>query len=389
MVLPTFEDRLSSIGKDFQITASSSITVSELLARLSLIGCTLPVVPGVLGATLGGMLAADIHGKNHFQMGSLGRWVRSLSLMIPSGEVLECSEQNEPEIFRATLGGMGLTGVILSACLEVVPLKGLQAAVNVKTTESLRETIQQLESESGKSEYVSAWIDFSKGSVAPGRGVVVCGDRIADEQLKDSGSLWQPETGPSLPPIPGFGNTLVRWHNSLYHGLARWLPQQRLWPLESLLFPLESWGNWRKVYGQRGFYQHQSQIPLSQAEDRIQEIMDLVQASPYRPTLVVLKRMGEGRGGLSFGETGYTLSMDFANESGCRDLVHRLNEFVAEISGKIYLAKDSTLTQEQFEKMYPDVDGFRELRKKVDPRREIQSELSRRLGLKGEKLFGM
>tara|TARA_B100001142_G_scaffold134770_1_gene136255 strand:+ start:206 stop:535 length:330 start_codon:yes stop_codon:yes gene_type:complete len=109
--------------------------------------------------------------------------------------------------------------------------------------------------------------------------------------------------------------------------------------------------------------------------------MDLVQASPYRPTLVVLKRMGEGRGGLSFGETGYTLSMDFANESGCRDLLHRLNEFVAEISGKIYLAKDSTLTQEQFEKMYPEVDGFRELRKKVDPRREIQSELSRRLGL--------
>ena len=367
--------------KNGTVWVSAAMPLSELLPHLSIRGWTLPVVPGVLSATVGGMVASDVHGKNHLHRGSFGNSVEAIELILTDGQKLKCSREVEPEIFRATLGGMGLTGIVTSVLLRLVRRSASVAEVTVTTTEDLDQTLQTLEKVAVESDHSSAWVDFSLRSRSTGRGVITGGNLIPVSGDPEACQLWEPSSGPELPPLPTPGENLIHWHNRLYHLLARRASRSSFWPLEKLLFPLEAWSSWQKVYEPAGFHQHQSLIPEKAGLSAVKSLFQLVSDGGISPTLVVIKRMGEGRGGLSFPAPGWTVSMDFAHGSEVLTLLGRLNQFTAEAGGRVYLSKDSTLSAELMREMYPDLGSFMEVRNRVDPQRKIRSCLADRLDL--------
>lgn len=380
-IQPASSDPLRSDVKNGTVWVSAAMPLSELLPHLSIRGWTLPVVPGVLSATVGGMVASDVHGKNHLHRGSFGNSVEAIELILTDGQKLKCSREVEPEIFRATLGGMGLTGLVTAVLLRLVRRSASVAEVTVTTTEDLDQTLQTLEKVAVESDHSSAWVDFSLRSRSTGRGVITGGNLIPVSGDPEACQLWEPSSGPELPPLPTPGENLIHWHNRLYHLLARRASRSSFWPLEKLLFPLEAWSSWQKVYEPAGFHQHQSLIPEKAGLSAVKSLFQLVSDGGISPTLVVIKRMGEGRGGLSFPAPGWTVSMDFAHGSEVLTLLGRLNQFTAEAGGRVYLSKDSTLSAELMREMYPDLGSFMEVRNRVDPQRKIRSCLADRLDL--------
>lgn len=374
-------DQFYSDTKNGTVWVSAAMPLSELLPQLSILGWTLPVVPGVLAATVGGMVASDVHGKNHLHRGSFGNSVETLELILTDGQKLKCSREVEPDIFRATLGGMGLTGIVTSVLLRLVRRSAAMAEVTVTPTEDLDQTLQTLEDVAVDSEHSSAWVDFSLKSRNSGRGVITGGNLIPVSGESEACQLWQPCSGPEFPPLPTPGEKLVLWHNRIYHLLARRASRVSYWPLEKLFFPLEAWSSWQRVYEPAGFHQHQSLIPEKAGLSAVKSLFQLVSEGGISPTLVVIKRMGEGRGGLSFPAPGWTVSMDFAHGSEVLTLLGRLNQFTAEAGGRVYLSKDSTLSAELMRRMYPDLGSFMEVRNRVDPQRKIRSCLADRLDL--------
>lgn len=364
------------------VSVSAAVTLRQLLPLLARQGLTLPVVPGVLDATVGGMLAADVHGKNHLSRGSIGDVTVALQLLIPSGEVIDCDRDREPEIFRGTIGGMGLTGVILEARLAVIPLLADRVEVQVLATKNLQESLAQLDRLAASEEHVAAWIDPTARGSEFGRGIVVGGTVVAtDRVVRSNRSSWDLPRGHRFP--AGFSWALspigIRCHNAVRHALARIGRRQRSWELERLLFPLERWRDWKKIYQPDGFHQHQSLIPEDHCSGTIRELLELSNRARCPSTLVVIKKMRKGAGGLSFGAEGMTLSMDFKATAGVKEILHHCDSRVADVGGRVYLAKDSTLTPELLRRMYPQVDQFLSLRNRIDPDRKLNSDLSRRL----------
>ena len=363
------------------VVVSAGMNLRNLLSRLSTLGFTLPVVPGVLDATVGGVLAADAHGKNHLVRGSLRDVTRSLRLLLPSGDVVDCDRDRDPDLFHATIGGMGLTGMILEAQLEVMAYGGPHASVEVMTTPDLDTSLEKLRDLGQLQEHVAAWLDPTASAGSFGRGIVVGGTAPTHgDRQKEPWDLSR-----ALPFPPGLGRllcpTTLRWHNQLRYRFAGANDRARSWKLERLLFPLEKWSNWKRIYQPGGFHQHQSLIPLDRCQYAIRKLLTIACSGALAPPLVVLKCMRSGGGWLSFPEQGMTLTMDIRAAGKSREILCKLDQEVADQGGRVYLAKDSTLTPELLARMYPDLSRFQELRQRIDPDRKIASDLSRRLDL--------
>ncbi|MGE4620259.1 MAG: FAD-binding oxidoreductase [Planctomycetota bacterium] len=377
--LPPGSDSYS--GDSHSIVVSSAQTLRGLLSALAREGLTLPVVPGVLDATVGGVLAADAHGKNHRLRGSFRDVTHSLLLLLPTGEIIECDRDQNADLFAATIGGMGLTGMILEAQLEVIPLTAPRADVVVKKTRDLQSSIDQLRTLGDSHEHVAAWIDPTVSGKSFGRGIVVGGNPVIGPAPQRHS--WNLSSGISFP--RGLSGLLrpqvLRWHNQLRYRFTTATGDTQSWKLEQLLFPLERFPHWKRIYGADGFHQHQSLIPYSAGIQAIDQLITSASSGTLAPPLVVLKCFRRGGGWLSFPDEGWTLTMDLRADEKSKVLMKRLNEEVADLGGRVYLAKDSTLTPELLSRMYPDLPRFLELRQQVDPGQKVASELSRRLGL--------
>ncbi len=365
------------------IAVSAAVTVRALLSRLATRGLTLPVVPGVLDATVGGIVAADAHGKNHLRRGSIRDVTDSLRLMLPSGDLVDCDRTAEADLFEATIGGMGLTGMITEVELQVIPLMARTVRVEQIATPDLESSLNQIRLLSQHHEHVAAWLDPTPRGAAFGRGIVVAGSPFVENQppqMARQGS-WDLTPGSALPPLVGALLTPagIRCHNFLRHLRARFCRGTSNWKLDRLLFPLERWKNWKQIYNPKGFHQHQSLVPASRCDVVIRKLLEMSVSGGCPPTLVALKMMRQGSGWLSFPDAGMTLSMDFRSEAGTVELLRQLDEEVAQEGGRVYLAKDSTLTPELFRAMYPDLDRFQQLLQQFDPQRKLNSELSLRL----------
>ena len=363
------------------VIVSSALTLRNLLSTLASEGLTLPVVPGVLDATVGGLIAADAHGKNHLNRGSFRDITDSFQVLLSSGEVVDCDRSHNQELFEGTIGGVGLTGMILAAQLQVIPFAGPRALVEVTSTPDLETSLEQLHRQAQRQEHVAAWIDPTPSGAAFGRGIVVAGTPVTGSENEKT--AWNLSRGCPFP--PGLGRMLtprtLRWHNQLRHGFTRGGDHSRPWKLDQLLFPLERWSNWKRLYQPRGFHQHQSLLPPGSSPQAIRNLLKMACSGALEPTLVVAKCMRSGGGWLSFPDQGITLTMDIRADQDSENLLRRLNEEVADQGGKVYLAKDSTLTPGLLARMYPDLSRFRDLRQRIDPDRKIASNLSRRLDL--------
>jgi FAD/FMN-containing dehydrogenase len=342
------------------------------------------VLPGTRWVTLGGALANDVHGKNHHREGSFGCHVPGFTLLRGDGRVLACSALDNPELYRATIGGLGLTGLVLDLKLRLRRVPGLMLAVEEIRTGSLDEFYAiSAESEAGW-EYAVAWVDCRARGREVGRGIF----SRANHAPGPIGPVAPPEPRlrvPLTPPFPPLNRLTLGLLNTLYRRRLGWRRRTlRLSPYAPVLFPLDAVAGWNRLYGRRGFVQWQCVVP-DDAADVLRVVLERLHRAGSASFLTVLKRFGPGNPGpLSFPQAGWTLALDLpAATGGLAGTLDRLDRLVADSGGRIYLAKDVRLAPELVAAMYPRLDEWRAVRHRLDPAAALQSDLGRRLGLVG------
>lgn len=371
-----------------RVTVDAGASIGELVRDLVPRGWFVPVTPGTRHVTVGGAIAADVHGKNHPTDGSFGRHVESFRLVTPAG-VHEVDDRTDPETFRATVGGMGLTGVITRATLRLRPVETAHMRVTDQRVDDLDATLAALESAAAR--YAVAWIDASVGGTRLGRGVVSTADHALRHELPASEDrdplALGPERRPVAPPVPVrlVHRASVRLFNRLRWQAAPRRPTARVAPLTSFFYPLDRVSDWPVLYGPRGFVQYQFVVPPGEAR-LLTAVLEALVREPVPCGLAVLKRLGPGDGApLSFPMEGWTLAVDLpVAVPRLRELVTGFDRAVAAAGGRVYLAKDACLSPDTFPTMYPHVDSWQRVRDRVDPERRLRSDLGRRLGLTPE-----
>lgn len=369
------------------VTCEGGTSLARLLSFLVPRGWFLPVVPGTRFVSVGGALAADIHGKNHHVDGTIGGHVEELTLLTASGELLRCSPTENAGAFDATIGGMGLTGVILSARLRLLPLETPLVRVVKRRARDLDDLLARLDEEEALSRYSVAWIDGLARGRSLGRGVLIRGDHLPLGELppgKEARGRVSEKAGPTVPcDAPPFllGPFSVSAFNALYYRAAR--EGTSLSEITPFFFPLDALGCWNRLYGRRGFVQYQALVPREAAAEACRRILEEISKERAASFLAVLKTTGpEGRGLLSFPKPGVTLGLDVPNIGArLRPLARRLDEILLRHGGRLYLAKDALTDAATFAEMYPRLAEFRAARARLDPAGRFSSDQARRLGL--------
>lgn len=384
-------DRFISFDPESGIVrCEGGTTLEEILNVFVPRGWFLPVVPGTEKATVGGSIAADVHGKNHFYAGSFGRYVQDISLILPDGSAKTCSSSLESELFWATVGGMGLTGVIGEASIQLTPIESAYISVSHTPVENLDSLFQKMETACLEKKYAVAWINPSVKGTERGQGIVMTGDHASREQalaqFSDPYKL-EKEKSRSLPfsfPSWGISSSAVNAFNALYMNINKHKTSPYLTDYRSFFFPLDKISNWNQFFGKKGFIQYQFAVPLKEAQTAISSILEETAKSDFTCTLAVLKRFGPGGDGLlSFPIEGYSLALDFPFSERILGFLNRLDSIVLKHHGRIYLAKDVRLPEEHLPAMYPKLEEWKKIKARIDPDSKIVSNLSRRLRLGG------
>ncbi len=351
-------------------------------------GLVLPVMPGTAHVTVGGAIACDVHGKNHPSTGGFADNVVALVLERPALGRCQLERERDQSGFRATAGGLGLTGVIVEATLRVRRVETAWMRVRHERCAGVESLLASLGGVGRSAAYSSAWIDLSVGGRSLGRGVVASGDHASLRDLPANGRR-QPLTagrGRPLLPIPSWlslarlGHGAVRAMNAAAWAAARGR-ETHLVPLAHLLHPLDALPGWVGMYGRAGVVQYQAAIPDG-GEQTLIALLTCVAEGPIAPCLAALKRLGRGTGHLSFPLPGWSIAMDFpAAAHGLAGLLDALDELVVDAGGRVYLAKDARLAHDHVREMYPELDDWRRERDLLDPHRRMCSDMARRLRL--------
>ncbi|MCG5216235.1 FAD-binding oxidoreductase [Streptosporangium sp. KLBMP 9127] len=369
----------TGVGTDVgAVTAGAGVSMHELMTALVPRGWFVPVSPGTRQVTVGGAIAADVHGKNHRRDSSFGAHLRSLTLVTADGAT-RVLRPGDP-LFWATVGGMGLTGVIAEATFACLPVETSRMRVDIERTRDLDETLEVMAATGDR--YSVAWIDL----MARGRSVLTRGDHATRDDLPGIADplAFAPVTRLTAPPWApnGLLNPLtVRAFNEAWYRRAR--PAHGLIQgLGPFFHPLDSIKGWNRLYGSRGFVQYQFVVPDG-AEETLRRIVDRLSADGVPSFLGVLKRLGPGTPGpLSFPMPGWTLALDVpAGRRGLAGLLRMFDGWVAEAGGRVYLAKDSRLPGGMMAAMYPRLGEWRAVRAEADPDNVFRSDLARRLDL--------
>ncbi|MDX3644550.1 FAD-binding oxidoreductase, partial [Streptomyces sp. MB09-02B] len=418
-------DRVHAIDADGgTVLCDAGVSLHRLMKVLLPLGWFVPVTPGTRQVTVGGAIAADIHGKNHHVSGSFARHVLSLDLLTADGEIRTVVPGTP--LFDATAGGMGLTGVILTATVRLLPVETSWMCVDTERARDLDDLLARLTATDRYYRYSVAWIDLLARGAATGRAVLTRGDHAPLDALEaPRPSLWTPasasswrastraRTGrspfddtfrlrrdrdlpasplefrtPRLPAAPSFvpdgllGRTAMELFNELWYRRAPRARTDELQRLSTFFHPLDGVPHWNRIYGRSGFVQYQFVVGHGR-EEALRRIVDRISVRRCPSFLAVLKRFGKGDPGwLSFPMPGWTLALDIpASLPGLGAFLDSLDEEVAAASGRVYLAKDARLRPELLAAMYPRLPEFRALREELDPGGVFVSDLARRLGL--------
>ncbi|HMO02660.1 MAG TPA: FAD-binding oxidoreductase [Oligoflexia bacterium] len=350
------------------IRVEAGITFGELLKFSVPRGFFVPVSPGTQYVTIGGAVANNIHGKNHHRAGNFGDHVTRIGLFRSDFGYVEISRQKHPELFSATIGGIGLTGVILwvEFALKRVVSPWIQAETRI--FRSLDHFFEISESSNGF-EYTVAWLDCLSSGRNFGRGVFISGNHGANADRRRSEIFKMPK--PYMPfyaPAWTLNKLSVNLFNFFYYNSHRIKPLRGLQHYENFFYPLDKVVNWNKIYGRRGFFQFQAVFESGTNGDYLKKFLRKIADSGYASFLAVLKEFGEvsDLGMLSFPKKGVTLALDFPN-NGERtvDFLKELDQMVSDFGGRVYPAKDSIMSSKNFAKYYPKLPDFCKLK---DPR---------------------
>jgi len=361
------------------ITCESGVTLAEIIDTFLPRGWFLPTVPGTKEITVGGAIAADVHGKNHHKGGCFSEYVLSLELLSAQGEVRSCSREQNQELFYATCGGMGLTGVILQATFRLQPVKSAYMRETVIRCADLEEILGLFEAKQDAT-YSVGWIDCLTRGKQLGRSVLMLGEHAESGPL----AREKPRTISMPITLPGFilNKYSIAWFNRLYYRLHPAFAEGKLVWLDEFFFPLDKITSWNRMYGARGFTQYQFVLPKEASLPGLKIIMDKIAASGLGSFLAVIKLFGqENRNYLSFPLEGYTLALDFKIQPKVFPLLDELDRLVVEHGGRLYLAKDVRMSREIFHSSYPRAGAFLKMREEQGMRQKFNSLQSRRLGL--------
>ncbi|MET9777171.1 FAD-binding oxidoreductase [Streptomyces sp. NPDC006367] len=381
-------DRIHAVDADGgTVLCDAGVSLHRLMEVLLPLGWFVPVTPGTRYVTVGGAIGADIHGKNHHVSGSFSRHVLSLELLTADGTV-RTVERGTP-LFDATTGGMGLTGVILTATVRLQPVGTALMSVDTERAADLDDLMARLTATDHRYRYSVAWIDLLARGAATGRAVLTRGDHAPLDALPARARRAPLAFRTSrLPAAPAFlpegllSRTSVGLFNEFWYRKAPRARRGQLQRISTFFHPLDGVPHWNRVYGRGGFVQYQFVVGHGR-EETLRRIVGRISAHRCPSFLAVLKRFGEADPGwLSFPVPGWTLALDVpAGLPGLGAFLDELDEEVAAAGGRVYLAKDSRLRPELLAAMYPRLDDFRALRAELDPRGVFTSDLSRRLAL--------
>jgi len=360
------------------LTLEAGVMLRDILKITVKHGWFLPVTPGTSFVTVGGAIASDVHGKNHHISGTFGQHVVSITMLLGTGEVVTTSPEQLPDLFHATCGGMGLTGVILTATIQLMPIRS--TFINQKTikAQSLEEACDAFEANS-TAPYSVAWIDCLTTGQHLGRSVLMMGEHTDNGGLNLA--IKDPISIPIHTPAALLHNKIMRTFNKAFWAKASNNKNQTV-PLLPYFYPLDAIGSWNKLYGKAGFVQYQFVLPKIDGVANMRKILTQITRIGAGSFLAVLKQFGPANQNLlSFPIEGYTLALDFKMSPSVIDLLHRLDNMVADMGGRVYLTKDAVMREASFKTTYPKWRDFEAVRQKYGAIGKFASAQSIRLGL--------
>ena len=381
-------DDITALDEDAGlVTCESGVSLDALIRALVPLGWFPTVVPGTAFVTVGGAIASDVHGK--YRHGSFCDSVAKMSVWTPARGVVTCSADEEPEVFWATAGGMGLTGVVIDATLRLHRVQSALMRVDTERTASLDDCMERMLDTDDRYRYSVAWIDCLASGKHLGRSVLTRGEHATLDDLaphERSRSLNLPEglrlAAPPWAPSGLLSPLTVRAFNEVWYRKAPRNERDRLQPIAGFFHPLDGVAGWNRIYGPRGFLQYQYLVPYG-AESVVRSTLERLSAARCASFLAVLKRFEHaGSGHLSFPAPGWTLALDIpVGRSGLGDLLDGIDRLVVDAGGRIYLTKDARTSPDLIPAMYPRLDQWRALRNTFDPEAVLRSDLGRRLNL--------
>ena len=390
-------NKIHSIDPDTAlVVVDGGVTLDQLMKAALPYGLWVPVLPGTRQVTIGGAIGPDIHGKNHHSAGSFGDHVVSMDLLVASGEILTLKpegSQDDPdgELFWATVGGMGLTGIIVQATIRMTKTETAFFIADGDLTSNFDETIEfHADGSEHNYTYSSAWFDAISPEPKLGRAAISRGSLATLDQLKELSPKLAKDplkfSAPQLVTVPDiFPNFTMNKLTMKAVGQAWWLKsgeyRDQVQNLTQFYQPLDLIGEWNRGYGSRGFLQYQFVVPR-EATSELKSIVRSIQASGHYSALNVFKLFGEGnRAPLSFPMPGWNICVDFPIKPGLGHFLDELDKRVLDFGGRLYLAKESRTSAEKFHQMYPQMQSWLDTRNQIDPTGVFASDMSRRLEL--------
>ena len=375
--------------EDGRLHCQSGLSLAEILEVIVPAGWFLPVTPGTKFVTLGGAIAADVHGKNHHGEGSFSHHVQFLRLLAPDGQIYNCSRTENADIFWATCGGMGLTGVILDAQFQ---LKKVETAYIYEESTKAKnvDELYKLFEGSAHFTYSVAWIDCLAKGNSLGKGILLNGEHAKLGDLKTEQQMKSPLVLPKKKKLivpfklPSFTiNPLtVKAFNTLYYAKAKSGQHQHVIDYDTYFYPLDGILHWNRVYGKKGFAQYQFASPPKTSYDGMVKILEAISAAKMPSFVSVLKTFGPGETGMiGFPMEGYMLALDFPITNRLFPFLDKLDDIVLDCGGRLYLTKDSRMKPEMMTKGYPRLPEFLAVKSKLDGGKVMQSLQSKRVGI--------
>jgi decaprenylphospho-beta-D-ribofuranose 2-oxidase len=376
---------LTNIKRKFQISkkkreikCTSNLSIKELLPILLKQNFFFKVTPGTQYVTVGGAIASDIHGKNHHIDGSFCDYVNEIEIMLANGKIIKCSRTKNQELFFSTCGGMGLTGIILSAKIQLLKVPSNFIKETIIKSNSLKETVSLFEKFNHK-KYIVSWIDSCGKKHNLGRGIVYIGEhtKVKSENFSKHRSFNLSFEFPNF----FLNNFTLKILNKIFFFKSLKF-KERIVEIKKYFYPLDNINNWNKIYGKSGFVQIQILVSKDNIIKNLKRILLFFQKKKQVSFVTTLKKMGKKNNNLlSFPQEGYTITFDIKNNTHLKTFYSDLEKILIKINAKIYLTKDTLMSQNYFEKTYLNKNKFIKNKKIYDPKFKFRSYQSKRLGI--------
>lgn len=361
-----------------RLTAEAGITLRDILEVIVPGGWFLPVTPGTSYVTLGGAIASDVHGKNHHIAGTFGQHVKSLRILLGTGEVVTTSPQHHADLFHATCGGMGLTGIIVSATIQLLPIRSSLISQKTIKADCIEAACEAFESNSDAT-YSVAWIDCLSKGKSLGRSVIMLGEHAEQGGLEID--TQQKVSVPFSTPSALLNRLTMKAFNTFYWYKSKHNLSQTV-ALVPYFYPLDAVGKWNRLYGKKGFVQFQCVLPKNDGVANMRKLLTEISRSGEGSFLAVLKQFGTGNENLlSFPMEGYTLALDFKASETAIKTVKKLEDMVVYMGGRLYLTKDAVMQESTFKATYSNWESFEAVREHYGAIGKFSSAQSKRLGL--------